>query len=117
MDWVGFSGFNWAGQYKGNVWVNPSELFDPTIKVLKQFHKPLIIAETASAETRIPSDKASWIQVLPGYIKENPQIKGVVWFNTTDNGINWSIDSTPVSSLAYKEAFDDYFVQKYLAKN
>lgn len=111
VDWVGFSAFNWAGEYKQNYWTNPDELFSPTVKDLQTFHKPIMIAETASADTRSPNDKAIWINDLSEYVQNDPQIKGVIWFNTTDNGINWQLTSTKESQDAFTNSFTDYFIQ------
>ncbi len=112
VDWVGFSAFNWAGKYKQNVWTQPDVLFSPTVESLLKFHKPIIIAETASADTYSPAMKARWIRALVDYMKANPQLKGVIWFNTTDNGIDWSIESTKFSEQAFTQGFDDYFIQR-----
>jgi mannan endo-1,4-beta-mannosidase len=112
VDWVGLSAFNWAGQYKQNVWMPPDEIFSSTVDELATFQKPIIIAETASADTNSPITKANWIRALAMYMKNNPEIKGIIWFNTTDNGIDWSIESTKLSQSAFTEAFDSYFIQK-----
>jgi mannan endo-1,4-beta-mannosidase len=113
VDWVGLSAFNWAGQYKENIWVTPDQLFSPTVADLAKFKKPLIIAETASADGLSPVSKANWIKELALYMKDNEEIKGVIWFNTTDNGINWNITSTEASKNAFTTAFDNYFIQNF----
>lgn len=111
VDIVGFSAFNWAGQYKQNVWTNPAQLYAPTVAVLSTFNKPLVIAETASAESQ-DKRKAQWLSLLVDYIKDNPQIKGIMWFNVEDNGINWQIDSSSSSLDGFKKSFDEYFIQR-----
>jgi len=111
VDWVGFSAFNWAGQYKQNVWTTPDNLFSPTVTALAKLHKPILIAETASADTYSPEMKANWIRELATYMKDMPSLKGVIWFNATDNGIDWRIQSTKTSQQAFSEAFDTYFIQ------
>lgn len=111
VDWVGFSAFNWATQYKQNAWINPNDLYSSTASVLSTLEKPILISETASADSQTGETKGDWIASLAIYIKTNPQIKGVIWFNTEDNGINWKIDSSPSSTEAFKKSFDDYFLQ------
>lgn len=112
VDWVGFSSFNWAGTYKHNLWRSPEDLFDQTLAQLKVFNKPVMIAETASAEDyAVSGRKARWILQLAEYIEKNPEIKGLVWFNTEDNGVNWKLDSSDASSDAFEESFGSYFVQ------
>ncbi len=110
VDWVGFSAFNWAGIYKQNVWQTPSDLYTTTISDLATLNKPIIIAETASAGSSFATMKAEWIKELAVYIKKNPEIKGAIWFNAKDNGIDWRLESTPASRDAFKNAFDDYFL-------
>lgn len=113
VDWVGFSSFNWAGQYKQNFWREPDSLFSPTLGILTELKKPIMITETASAETSAPTRKARWIISLSNYVKENPRIKGVIWFNTIDNGIDWRIESNPSSVNAFRSVFsDNYFIKK-----
>jgi mannan endo-1,4-beta-mannosidase len=109
VDWVGFSAFNWAGRYKNNTYQEPNALYSQTVKVLEKFNKPIMITETASADTNNPQSKATWIKSLASYLKANPEIKGVIWFNIEDNGINWKIDSTARSAKSFHEAFDAYF--------
>lgn len=112
VDWVGVSAFNWAGSYKQNIWRSPDNLFTYTVTKLKKFNKPVIITETASAELRgDPSQKTKWIKELSVYLQENPGIKGVVWFNVVDSGIDWSINSSPLLIESFKQAFDSYFIK------
>lgn len=105
VDWVGLSGFNWAGAYKANTWIEPQDLYGPTVEQLLPFNKPIMITETASAESFDGHSKALWIKNLGIYLKKNSVIKALVWFHVEDNGINWKIDSTPKSEEAFKETF------------
>lgn len=109
-DWVGFSSFNWAGLYKHNVWRDPENMYDQTVHVLSTLKKPVFIAETASAASNSAALKAQWIMELAHYLKNRPQVKGVVWFDTKDNGIDWRIESNPTYETAFKNAFDGYFI-------
>ncbi|OGK42846.1 hypothetical protein A3A74_01410 [Candidatus Roizmanbacteria bacterium RIFCSPLOWO2_01_FULL_35_13] len=111
VDWVGVSSFNWAGRYKQNIWRKPEDLFESTISKLKQYQKPIIITETASSETiGYPGQKALWIEQMAEYVKLNPEIKGLVWFNVNDNNIDWSIESSDSSLKSFINWFgDSYF--------
>ena len=112
VDWVGFSVFNWAGSYKQNLWRNPGDLFDETLSALRAFNKPIMITETASAEdAKAGTRKAEWINKLSVYIESKPEIKGLVWFNTVDNGVDWGINSSNASAIAFGESFADYYIQ------
>lgn len=112
VDWVGFSSFNWASRYKQNVWRNPDVMFDTTLAQLRQFRKPIIIAETASAESNSSQDEAKWILALAKYMERNIDLKAIMWFDTQDNGIDWSVTSTKVSTAAFTKAFDGYFIKR-----
>ncbi len=113
VDWVGFSSFNWGGRYKHNMWREPEAMYTETIKVLLDLNKPIVIAETASADYNTDKMKANWISALATYIKSNAAIKGILWFNVEDNGINWKIESSALSIAAFSKSFDDYFTQYY----
>lgn len=110
VDWVGFSSFNWAGKYKQNIWRSPQDLYAPTIEQLASLNKPIIIAETASAEGPGSTMKSQWIYDLASYIKSDTRIKGIIWFNIEDNGIDWKIESSNLSIEAHRQAFDSYFI-------
>lgn len=112
VDWVGFSTFNWAGLYKNNRWRDPNDLYTPTLKKLKKYHKPIIITETAAAESiGNKALKAKWISKLTKYIEDHSEIKAIVWFNTKDNGVDWTINSSELSAKSFRESFKDYFIQ------
>lgn len=111
VDWVGFSAFNWAGTYKNNVSKTPEMLYGNTVAKLKALNKPIILTETASADSADKTLKAKWISLAAKYLKENPEIIGFVWFDASDNGINWTLSSSQESLDAFKSAFDSYFIQ------
>lgn len=112
VDWVGFSAFNWAGVYKQNVWKSPSVLYEGAMSQLSAYNKPIMITETATADTENPDQKAQWIKNLATYLQTHQQIKGIVWFNAEDNGVNWTINSNQSSIDAFNTSFGDYFIQK-----
>lgn len=115
VDWVGFSAFNWAGVYKQNVWETPSQIYQESLTQIEKFNKPIMITETASAES--PDNlhaKAEWINQFANYLNDNPKIKGVVWFNTNDNGIDWSMTSSDASMEAFVDVFKNKLIETAL---
>ena len=71
-----------------------------------------MITETASAESGYDiSLKGKWIEELARYIENNPEIKGVIWFNSQDNGVDWTIYSSQNSTEAFKNSFGSYFLE------
>ncbi len=118
VDWVGFSAFNWENQYKNNSLRTPEALFDETLNELRITKKPIMIAETASADVdKAGLVKAAWIKKLAAYLKVHSEVKGVVWFNVEDNGINWSVTTSEAATQAFGSSFDSYFTTKLSAEN
>jgi hypothetical protein len=69
--------------------------------------KPILIAETASAEAG--GDKAAWIAGILPALRTFPAIKGLVWFHINKETV-WTVDSTPASASAFVTmANDPYF--------
>lgn len=99
VDWVGIDGYNWGG----SGWTSFADIFGPSYRTLAQMtNKPMMIAETASAEAG--GDKAAWIrQALLKDVPYNfPRVKAVLWFNI-DLERDWHVNSSPKSLIAYKE--------------
>ena len=65
--------------------------------------KPMMIAETASAESG--GDKAAWIKkgLLEDVPSRLPRVRAVVWFHENKEA-DWRIDSSAGSLAAYKQA-------------
>lgn len=94
VDYTGIDGFNF-----GDPWMSYSEIFSDALAKLKAYQKPVIIFSMASAEG---PEKADWIQDALLKIKNNPDIKGFIWFNENKEK-NWLINSDPESLQAFKE--------------
>ncbi|OGG04829.1 hypothetical protein A2Z33_05985 [Candidatus Gottesmanbacteria bacterium RBG_16_52_11] len=112
VDWVGLSAFNWAGYYKSNVWRDPEMIYTRTVSALARYGKPIMISETGSAGIRgRPERKAAWIRSLGTYLKGHPEVKAFVWFNASDNGIDWTVTDTADSLMSFSDmSRDAYFV-------
>lgn len=52
---------------------------------------PWIIGEFGCVQAELGVDKTAWINGMFGSIHNYPQIKGAVWFNTTDNNSDGSV--------------------------
>ena len=99
VDWVGIDGYNWGG----SGWTSFADVFGPSYRTLAQMtNKPMMIAETASAEAG--GDKAAWIR--QAFLKDVPynfpRIKAVLWFSINLER-DWRVSSSPASLTAYKE--------------
>lgn len=103
VDWVGMDGYNW-GTVQNHQWQTFSQVFQQTYDtILAITSKPLMVAETASAEQA--GNKASWITDAFGtQIPNNfPRIKAVIWFNENKE-TDWRIESSPAAQAAFASA-------------
>ena len=95
VDWVGVSGYNLNREI-------PGDLFG---KIYADYagRKPLMIAEVGAVD-RGGRTKADWITLLAEWVKANPAVGAVVWFDT-DTHYNyhekWRVDTSPEALAAY----------------
>src|SRR5919201_465436 len=61
VDWVGLDGYNWGTTQSWSRWQSFADIVRPIYRDYGR-KKPIMIAETASAETG--GDKAAWIRSL-----------------------------------------------------
>ena len=107
VDWIGVDGFNGADQ-------TPEDLFGAFYSEYAG-RKPLMIAETAVNGPRDSTSQGQWIASLATWIKQRPDIKALVWFDTdlrTETGgkVNWRVDANPSELAAYRRLVNDpYF--------
>jgi beta-mannanase len=104
VDWVGIDGYNWGTTSQGKSWQELAMVFGPSYDELAAMtDKPMMIAETASAESG--GDKAAWIKkgLLEDVPSRLPRVRAVVWFHENKEA-DWRIDSSAGSLAAYKQA-------------
>ncbi len=104
VDWVGIDGYNWGG-VAGKGWQSFAQVFRQTYNDVTTLapNKPLMIAETASAEQH--GNKAAWITdaftvQLPQYF---PRVRAVIWFNENKE-TDWRAESSARSQTAFVRA-------------
>ena len=103
VDWVAMDGYNW-GTVSGHQWQTFAQVFQQTYtELLALTSKPLMIAETASAEQG--GNKASWItDAFSVQIPHTfPRVKAVVWFNENKE-TDWRIESSAAAQAAFAHA-------------
>jgi len=119
VDWVALDGYNWAG-YQSMPWLNFGQIYAGDTRVVSNSKnslaeiaavapgKPLMIAEFASVEAGDGGTaKANWITNALLVIGNNPNIKAIVWFNHTDGGMTWPIESSTASMNAFATAISN----------
>ena len=104
VDWVGMDGYNWGG-VNGNGWQSFSQVFQQTYTDITTLapNIPLMIAETASAESN--GNKANWItDAFTVQLPTNfPLVKAVIWFDENKE-TDWRIVSSSTSQTAFINA-------------
>jgi hypothetical protein len=107
VDWIGLDAYNWGTSSSCCVWQTWSELITDFYADYAG-RKPLIVAETASAE--VGGNKATWIADMQQQLETQfTAIKAVVWFDINKE-TDWRIDSSAATLAAYKAmALDPYF--------
>ncbi len=103
VDWLALDGYNWGTSQTWSRWADLSAIFGAAYQDIQRLvDKPIMIAETASAETG--GDKATWI--LQGLLTDMPirfpRIRAVVWFNV-DKETDWRVTSSPASLTAFRQ--------------
>ena len=97
VDTVALDGYNWGSSQAWSSWQQPWELFGWGLDELRRVApgKPIIIAETASAEAG--GSKAEWNAHLVYYLASQPDVTGLVWFHYNKEA-DWRINSTTSSA-------------------
>ncbi len=101
VDWVALDGYNW-GTDNGNAWQSFSSVFSTSYQQITALtSKPLMIAETGSAEDG--GSKASWITqgLLTTMPQSFPRIKALLWFDW-NTGPDWRVNSSASSLTAFQ---------------
>jgi hypothetical protein len=107
VDWTGLDGYNWGlNPAKPDRWRNFNELYSATYQRIVDTiapDKPMLIGEMGSTEQG--GSKAQWIEealtAIPTYYS---QIRGMLWFDTYDDGMDWPIETSASSADAFAAA-------------
>ncbi len=103
VDYNSIDGYNWGTtQSWGSTWNTFDQIFSRSYNSLKNYNRPIFIAEWASAE--IGGNKAQWITDSFNTIKSSyPKIFAAVWFSHNKE-TDWRINSSEATLNAYKNA-------------
>lgn len=105
VDWVGISAYNWGTTRAWSSWRPFKKLIKPVYDDYRT-RKPVMIAETASAEQG--SNKARWIRNARR-IMQKPHFTGIrafVWFHM-DKESDWRINSSARALRAFRNLAQD----------
>jgi glycosyl hydrolase family 26 len=110
VDWVGIDGYNWGTTQPWSSWSSFASLVRPIYSDYAG-KKPIMIAETASAERG--GDKAGWLDAVRASMKvQFPAVGALVYFETNKE-TDWSVRSSPLALRAFRAlAADPYFAPR-----
>jgi hypothetical protein len=103
VDWAALDGYNWGSLHGGSGWKSLGVTFGASYDVLARLtRRPLMIAETASAEDG--GNKAAWIRsaFLSEIPQRMPRIRAVVWFDQQKEA-DWRPESSSASLSAFQQ--------------
>jgi hypothetical protein len=104
VDWTGLDGYNWGtNPAKPDRWRSFDQLYKSTYDTIANTvapSKPLMISEIGSTEDG--GSKAAWIQDALAKIPNSyPKIRGVLWFEQFDDGMDWPIETSSSATSAF----------------
>ncbi len=101
VDWTGLDGYNW-GPGRGG-WTSFRQLYATTYRRITEEiapTKPMVIGEMGSTESG--GSKADWIQeALSEVPSEFPKVRGLLWFEKYEDGMDWPIESSAAATSAF----------------
>jgi len=104
VDWTCLDAYNWGPESALQLpWRSFRELFGPAYHQVAERvapDKPMLIAEVAS--TGSPEEKAAWIDDMFASLRQGfGRIRGLVWFDKVDNGVEWPLEGSPLATEAF----------------
>ncbi len=107
VDWTGLDGYNWGlNPANPDRWRSFNDLYSTTYQRVADAiapDKPLLIGEIGSTEQG--GSKANWIdEALTAIPIHYPKIRGLLWFDTYDSGMDWPIETSASSAGAFAQA-------------
>jgi hypothetical protein len=110
VDWTGLDGYNWGtNPARPDKWRSFDSLFKPTYDRIVETiapSKPLIVSEMGSTE--YGGSKAEWIADALASARTNyPQLRGLLWFEKFDDGMDWPIETSASAAAAFAAGIQD----------
>jgi hypothetical protein len=105
VDWTCLDGFNWAKNgVNSQPWRSFDQIFNGSYRTIVRKlapKKPMLLAEFASGGKS--HRKAEWItQMFKDLRTKYQRIRGLIWFEQIDRGVQWPIESAPKVTEAFK---------------
>ncbi|HEX6782853.1 MAG TPA: glycosyl hydrolase [Solirubrobacterales bacterium] len=103
VEWTCLDGYNsGANPAKPDRWRSFDQLYRRTYDEIAERiapGKPMVLGEIASTEQG--GSKAQWIADMFDVLPEYPRVRGLVWFDKFENGMDWPIETSPAAIEAF----------------
>ena len=104
VDWTSLDGFNWASNgVNPQPWTSFDRIFGASYQtIVKKIApgKPMLLAEMATGGKG--HAKAKWIDDMFKVLRTKyPRIRGLIWFEQVDRGVQWPIETAPSVTAAF----------------
>jgi mannan endo-1,4-beta-mannosidase len=104
VDWTCLDGYNWgSNSSKQTGWMSFDRVYRSTYdRITTQIapSKPMIVGEIGSSERG--GSKAAWIaEALTKVATEYTQIRGLLYFEQYDDGMDWPIETSAAATSAF----------------
>jgi hypothetical protein len=104
VDWTSLDGYNWGtNPAKPDRWRTFDQLYQSSYHEIVDTiapSKPMVIGEVGSTE--YGGSKATWIEeMLSELPTEYPKIRGLLWFEKFDDGMDWPIETSASATSAF----------------
>jgi len=104
VDWTGLDGYNWGtNPAKPDRWRSFDSLYRSTYdRIVNTIapSKPMMLSEIGSTE--YGGSKAAWItDMLAKIPSEYPKIRGLLWFEKFDSGMDWPLETSTSATSAF----------------
>jgi mannan endo-1,4-beta-mannosidase len=106
VDWTCLDGFNWAKNgVNSQPWRSFDQIFHAAYRQITRKiapKKPMLLAEFASGGKS--KRKAEWItQMFKDLRTKYKRVRGLIWFEQIDRGVQWPIESSPKVTKAFSQ--------------
>jgi hypothetical protein len=110
VDWTCLDGYNWGmNPAAPHGWHSFDDIYEhayETVTGTLAPSKPMVIGEAASSE--YGGSKSAWIaDMFEALANRYPEVRGLVWYETVDQGMDWPIESSEAATAAFAAGIGD----------
>jgi hypothetical protein len=110
VDWTGLDGYNWGtNPARPDRWRSFDSLYKSSYAKITETiapTKPLIVSEVGSSE--YGGSKAAWLKdMLAKVPTDYPKIRGLLYFEKYDDGMDWPIATSTSATNAFAEGISN----------